>query len=367
MSQRKSRTKAGQLDELVHGYSQMYAKSPQEVGCPIGIHALPDWTSVDQISERLPELLFPGFFGPGPKSPGFSDLVARRIAWMRTSLEEQVVRSLRYQGRSRRRTPYYRRRAEVVVDSLLHRIPAIVEKLWVDATAAHQGDPASLGRFEIVTTSPGFYAILHFRVAHELNKLGVKLLARMLSELAHSKTGVDIHPGATIGRGFFIDHGTGVVIGETAVIGEYVTLYHGVTLGVNKFDRDTTGKLIRNSRKRRHPKLGDHVFVYANATILGGDTEVGSYSKVGANVRLIESIGPEMLAGIERSNVRITSRQRLGSNAEDRVSRAPCSQADPIAGLDLQDRLALSRLASEGGNNCGEVDISPWQLPDSSD
>ena len=160
-----------------------------------------------------------------------------------------------------------------------------------DVQAAYEGDPAATSTMEVVMAYPGLYAITTHRIAHELYKLRVPIIPRVMSELAHSRTGIDIHPGATIGDGFFIDHGTGVVIGETTVIGRNVKLYQGVTLGALSFPKDPeTGVLMKGHK--RHPNIEDNVVIYAGATILGGDTTIGHDSEIGGNVWLIESVPP---------------------------------------------------------------------------
>lgn len=170
------------------------------------------------------------------------------------------------------------------------RLPAIQELLIADAQAAFDGDPAARHLAEIIATYPGFHATLVFRLAHELFVLGVPLLPRLMTEMAHSETGIDIHPGATIGKSFFIDHGTGVVIGETTVIGDRVTIYQGVTLGALNFPHDQTGQIIRG--QKRHPTIGDDVVIYSGATILGGNTVIGEGSIIGGNVWITESVPP---------------------------------------------------------------------------
>jgi serine O-acetyltransferase len=165
-------------------------------------------------------------------------------------------------------------------------VPAIYDQIQMDVDAMFAGDPAAKTREEVIRSYPGFYAIAAYRVAHALSKIGVKTIPRMITEHAHSKTGIDIHPNATIGNYFCIDHGTGVVIGETTVIGEHVKIYQGVTLGalsVNKVDATV----------KRHPTIEDNVVIYAGATILGGNTVIGRNSIVGGNVWLTKSIPPE--------------------------------------------------------------------------
>jgi serine O-acetyltransferase len=162
--------------------------------------------------------------------------------------------------------------------------------LQEDIQAAYEGDPAARSTMEIVMSYPGLYAITVHRLAHALYQQSVHLIPRVMSEHAHSKTGIDIHPGATIGSGFFIDHGTGVVIGETCTIGKRVKLYQGVTLGALSFAKDDTGALVKGVK--RHPDVEDNVVIYAGATILGGDTVIGHDSVIGGNVWLIHSVPP---------------------------------------------------------------------------
>jgi serine O-acetyltransferase len=164
-------------------------------------------------------------------------------------------------------------------------VPEIHERINEDVKAMFDGDPAAKSKTEVVRTYPGFYAIAAYRVAHELYKLGITDIPRIITELAHSKTGIDIHPAAAIGRYFCIDHGTGVVIGETTIIGDYVKLYQGVTLGALSINKD-------DAEKKRHPTLEDHVVVYAGATILGGKTTIGHHTVIGGNVWLTRSVTP---------------------------------------------------------------------------
>lgn len=180
--------------------------------------------------------------------------------------------------------------ARKAVTGLFSEGVALRDVLQADVQAAYEGDPAAASQLEVVMSYPGLYAVAVHRVAHELHKLGVPLIPRVMSEYAHSKTGIDIHPGATIGRGFFIDHGTGVVIGETCKIGRKVKLYQGVTLGALSFAKDDHGLLVKGIK--RHPDVEDNVIIYAGATILGGDTVIGHSSVIGGNVWLIHSVPP---------------------------------------------------------------------------
>ncbi|MBR6555919.1 MAG: hypothetical protein IKT60_00665 [Clostridia bacterium] len=179
---------------------------------------------------------------------------------------------------------------EDVANTFLEKLPTIKEKLLKDIEALYEGDPAAKSHEEVLLCYPGFYAISIYRLAHELYCLKVPLIPRIMTEYAHEKTGVDIHAGATIGEYFFIDHGTGIVVGETCVIGDHVKLYQGVTLGAKSFQTDEAGNPVKGIK--RHPDIGDRVVIYAGATILGGDTYVGSDSVIGGNVWLTHSVPP---------------------------------------------------------------------------
>ena len=181
--------------------------------------------------------------------------------------------------------------AKAVVAAFVARLPEVKRLVETDVQAAYEGDPAATSPMEVVMAYPGLYAVTIHRLAHELYNLKVPIIPRIMSELAHSKTGIDIHPGAIIGERFFIDHGTGVVVGETTVIGKNVKLYQGVTLGAKSFQKDPeTGALVKGIK--RHPNVEDNVVIYAGATILGGDTTIGHDSEIGGSVWLIESVPP---------------------------------------------------------------------------
>jgi len=178
-----------------------------------------------------------------------------------------------------------------VMAKFLERLPHVRELLVDDVQAAYDGDPAALTFAEVKLAYPGLLAITSHRLAHELYSLDVPIIPRIMSEWIHSQTGVDINPGARIGRAFFIDHATGVVIGETAEIGDNVKLYQGVTLGARSFPLDENGKPIKHIK--RHPTVENNVVIYANATILGGDTVIGEGTTIGGNVFLMESVPPK--------------------------------------------------------------------------
>ena len=182
-------------------------------------------------------------------------------------------------------------------------LPQIEAILTTDVEAALEGDPAAKGKDEVIFSYPGLLAITVYRIAHELFKLNVPIIPRIMTEHAHSLTGIDIHPGARIGESFFIDHGTGVVVGETCEIGCGVTLYQSVTLGAWSFPRDENGQLIRG--QKRHPTIEDDVVIYSNATVLGGDTVIGHDSVIGSSVWLTQSIGPRTTVTLDKPELRV--------------------------------------------------------------
>jgi serine O-acetyltransferase len=187
--------------------------------------------------------------------------------------------------------------------SFLESIPRLRQVLATDVQAAYDGDPACRSQDEVVFCYPGLLAMTVFRLAHELWRLGVPFIPRMMTEWVHKETGIDIHPGASIGNYFFIDHGTGVVIGETCEIGEHVKLYQGVTLGALSFDTDGDGNLVRGVK--RHPTIEDRVVIYANATVLGGATVIGHDSVIGSSVWLTRSVDPHTTVILEKPKLRM--------------------------------------------------------------
>jgi serine O-acetyltransferase len=259
--------------------------APREVPTPCA-EAIPSCVGLREILDALRAALFPGYFCvPGVPE---DDVAAQTLAALRVvddHLPGQLARALTLVGREDA-CP----QAETMTAGLLRRLPAIQHLLATDAQAAHDGDPAATSIEETVVCYPGVLAVTYHRVAHELHRLGAPLVPRMIAELAHSQTGIDIHPGATIGERFFIDHGTGVVIGETAVIGRRVRMYQGVTLGALSFPADDAGILLKG--QLRHPVVEDDVILYAGATILGRVT-IGRGSVIGGGVWLTESVPPQ--------------------------------------------------------------------------
>ncbi len=192
-------------------------------------------------------------------------------------------------------------------DKFLESLPEIRELLSTDIEAAYEGDPAALSSEEIVLSYPFVETIAIQRAAHRLYEAGVPLLPRMMTEWVHARTGIDIHPGARIGSHFFIDHGTGVVIGETCHIGAHVKLYHGVTLGARSFQKDAEGRLVKGGK--RHPNVEDWVTIYPNSTVLGGETVIGERSTIGANVFLMHSVAPRSLVYYEETQLKVLSKR----------------------------------------------------------
>lgn len=272
---------------------------------------LPDKAKIYQLINDIFIILYPGYFGYSEMSFETINLrIGYRVARVYEELRPQVLRELIH-GCQRGPEPcgQCERAAEMIVMSFLENIPALRAALDLDVKAAFVNDPAAVNYDEIIFSYPGLEAVSVYRVAHFFYSNGLRLIPRIMTEWAHSRTGVDIHPGAQIGKSFFIDHGTGVVIGETTVIGDNVTLYQGVTLGALNFPRDKKGQVIR--RARRHPTIGDSVVIYAGATILGGETFIGENSVIGGNVWLTESVPPNSRVILGNADLRISSRKPL--------------------------------------------------------
>ena len=257
---------------------------------------LPSREAAAQICRRYLELLFPVFYQGQGAEPDRAATGARHyLVEMETLLREQLCSAMRFDRRCQGdQSPVdIEDRAQELTEHLFGQLPELARLLASDIEAAFRNDPAAASHEEILLSYPCMEAITVQRLAHRLYLMGVPFLPRMMTEVAHSHTGIDINPGASIGESFFIDHGTGVVIGETATIGRRVTLYHGVTLGAfNPLRKDEQGQLRRGQENKRHPDLEDHVTVYPNATILGGDTRVGHHSIIGGNVWLTHSVQP---------------------------------------------------------------------------
>ncbi|MCB4770450.1 serine acetyltransferase [Ancylobacter sp. Lp-2] len=250
----------------------------------------PSREAVVKAVQGFAAALFPAHYGdPGLTSETIDYYVGATLNEALTNLCEQVARSLPFSVQEDRSERAFRTEAADITRSFAAALPEIRGLLVHDLRAAYDGDPAATGYSEILLVYPGMAAILHHRIAHALHRLGATFLARFVSDIAHSRTGIDIHPGAAIGESFFIDHGTGVVIGETAVIGRRVRLYQAVTLGAKSFPADERGVLVKGNP--RHPIIEDDVVIYAGATVLGRIT-IGRGSSIGGNVWLTHSVPP---------------------------------------------------------------------------
>ena len=261
-------------------------------------HIFPRRDVVYQLVDEVRNLIFPGYFDDesmaGVSSP---TLVSERLLRIERVMCEQVRRALLYDDLKLSNKAAYSRAAEITTE-FLGELPKLQRLLLKDAEAAFEGDPAAHSREEVILCYPGMRAIMVHRIAHELYLRKVPLIPRLMSERAHSETGIDIHPGATIGEYFFIDHGTGVVIGETTVIGSHAKIYQGVTLGAT-----STRKGQALAGKKRHPTLGDYVTVYSNASVLGGDVVIGSGSVIGGSAFVTESIPENARVGVKDQEV----------------------------------------------------------------
>jgi serine O-acetyltransferase len=246
---------------------------------------LPSKKIVIEVLEDLFTVLFPGYLGKeGITKANIKYFLGTTLTSIYTRLTNEVEKSLKYICRKITECPrdVCQKRAQVVVKELLEKIPEIRSLLSGDIEAAYNGDPAAVSNEEVILSYPCVLAIATYRIAHELYLRGVPLIPRIMSEHVHSLTGIDIHPGAKIGKNFFIDHGTGVVVGETTEIGDNVKLYQGVTLGALSFPKDEKGQIIKG--RKRHPTIGNNVVIYSGATLLGADAIVGDNVVIGGNV-----------------------------------------------------------------------------------
>jgi len=253
---------------------------------------IPSTESIERIISLLQDLLYPGYFGEQELDhESLLYYLGGGAKELHAALSYQIACSLRQMCQERKRLcKQCIQSGQEYAMRLLERLPALRELLAGDVRAHYDGDPAAKSLDEIVFCYPGLYAITVYRAAHELWQMDVPLLPRIMTEQAHGRTGIDIHPGAKIGRNFFIDHGTGVVIGETTVIGNNVRIYQGVTLGALSFPTDEHGNVMRGHK--RHPTIEDNVTIYSGATILGGETTIGEDSMIGGNVWITSSVPP---------------------------------------------------------------------------
>lgn len=264
--------KAAHLEELAAKMTEIDTR-------PIEGHLLGMQEKVEEALDHLRRAMFPYHFGKSRAR--FAETEKRTYELMRAYDALEQTLELVYKDPAE---------ATEKVEALVNSLPDILEVLKTDIQAGYEGDPAAKSIDEVIMTYPAFIAIFTFRIAHKLYELGVPMIPRVMTEQAHEVTGIDIHPGATIGNYFFIDHGTGVVVGETTVIGEHVKLYQHVTLGAKSFDLAEDGTPVKGVK--RHPNIGNNVVIYSGATILGGDTNIGDNCVIGGNVWLTHSIEP---------------------------------------------------------------------------
>jgi serine O-acetyltransferase len=264
---------------------------------------LPSKLAVAEMTQNLLSLLFPGFFTDRPlHQRELPQFVRQLVERLQEQLHVEVQKSLELE-------PVPGLHPETVVHQFFDQIIPLRTLVQTDVKAAFQGDPAAGSMEEVILAYPGVEAIAVQRLAHLFYKKQVPVLPRMMTEWAHTRTGIDLHPGATIGESFFMDHGTGIVIGETCVIGAHVKIYHGVTLGA----RSTSGGQALKGKKR-HPTLQDHVTIYPGATILGGETVIGARSVIGGNVWLTESVLPDVTVTMEFSRLNIRPKATANLN-----------------------------------------------------
>ncbi|MED5401606.1 MAG: serine O-acetyltransferase EpsC [Planctomycetota bacterium] len=292
-------------DQVVATYSQIGTINH------LGHSPLPHNDAVIEITHDLMEVIYPGYQRRQKLHAGnVAYHVGDLLEGLSNALTQQVARALRHKQalansddpQSADANDAFEELAKQKTIALLESLPRLRELRATDVQAAYDGDPAAQGLDEIILCYPGLQAITVHRLAHELYGLDVPFIPRMMAEWSHNRTGIDIHPGAKIGPSFFIDHGTGVVIGETTEIAAHVKLYQGVTLGALSFPKDDSGQLVRG--QKRHPTIEEGVVIYANATVLGGETVIGARSVIGASVSLIQSVPPNTVVTIEKPQLK---------------------------------------------------------------
>lgn len=261
---------------------------------------LPSREAIESACAELMSLMFPGFHGEAlVLSSDLPDVTRSRIKSLHARMEPEIAKCLGS-------TETADDQAKEILSWFMAQLANVRQVLWTDIDAAYEGDPAARTYEEIIVAYPGLVAIATQRMAHLLYEREVPLIPRLMTEWAHSRTGIDIHPGAKIGSHFFIDHGTGVVLGETCEIGSHVKLYHGVTLGARSFEKDEHGNIVKGGK--RHPTVEDRVTIYPGSTVLGGETVVGARSTIGGNVFLVHSVPPDSLVFYEEKQLQIRSK-----------------------------------------------------------
>ena len=286
------------VDELLQTYGETGGINYLDAAA-----TLPSRLAVEAVCAELMSLMFPGFRSEAVvSSEDLAEITRTRMRNLHARLKSEICRSFGKIPPNEATEA----KAEEVLTSFLAELPHLRRILWTDIDAAYEGDPAAKSYEEIILAYPALEAIAIYRMAHLLYDK-VPLVPRIMTEWAHSRTGIDIHPGAKIGSHFFIDHGTGVVIGESSEIGSRVKLYHGVTLGARSFQKDEHGKIKKGGK--RHPTVEDDVTIYPNSTILGGETVIGARSTIGGNVFLMQSVPPDSLVYYEEKQLRIVPKR----------------------------------------------------------
>jgi len=301
------------LKETLPRITEAIVQSYSEVGKinHLGHCPLPNYDAVVSIIDDLTEIIYPGYrrrerLHLGNVTYHVGDLIDS----LHDKLTTQIARALRHDAGATHdcdNATDFEALAQAKVMLFLDRIAELRKTLALDVQAAFEGDPAVSNIDEVIFCYPGLAAITVYRLAHLLYELDIPFIPRMMTEWAHSRTGIDIHPGAKIGSRFFIDHGTGVVIGQTCEIGDRVKIYQGVTLGALSFKTDAGGELLRGGEVKRHPTIEDRVVIYANATVLGGQTVIGHDSVIGSSVWLTRSVDPRTTVVLEKPKLRMRS------------------------------------------------------------
>ena len=287
------------IDELLQTYGETGGINYLDAAA-----LLPSREAIELACADLLSLMFPGFRGePVVDSTDLADVTRSRVRALKARLKTEICKSL---GSFPPDEPTEKRADDILVE-FTSRLPPVRKILWTDIDAAYEGDPAATSYEEIILAYPALEAIAIHRMAHELYRK-VPLIPRIMTEWAHSRTGIDIHPGAKIGPHFFIDHGTGVVIGETTEIGSRVKLYHAVTLGARSFQKDEHGRIKKGGK--RHPTVEDDVTIYPGSTILGGETVIGARSTIGGNVFLMQSVPADSLVYYEEKQLKIVPKRK---------------------------------------------------------
>ncbi len=273
---------------------------------------LPSRPAIESACVDLMSLMFPGFHGEAlVHSSDLPDVTRSRIKSLHARMKPEICKSFGQLPT----TGEAEARAEEILRWFMGELGRLRQVLWTDVDAAYEGDPAAKSYEEVIVAYPAIEAIAIQRMAHLLYQRDVPLIPRLMTEWAHTRTGIDIHPGAKIGSHFFIDHGTGVVIGETCEIGSHVKLYHAVTLGARSFQKDEHGKIRKGGK--RHPNVEDYVTIYPNSTVLGGETVIGARSTIGGNVFLVQSVPPDSLVFYEEKQLQMVPKKTRANGARD--------------------------------------------------